>query len=176
MLLLGTAVSFGALAWVCLNIWTVPAGMFWHLFHGKSASFEGHLLHVPWDMWASNTSAHDLSIIRAAPQYSLLHSPSGILLFVRWQGPPTDISKNYERIAAANGSRMGYRFQGLQKLEGQKGSVFCWELAKTDLSSMTVSCLFDNDTLSASYDGSPKYLAGFYKAVAVVAGARPELQ
>jgi len=54
--------------------------------------------------------------------------------------------------------------------------VFCWELTKTDLSSMTVSCLFDNDTLSASYDGSPKYLAGFYKAVAVVAGARPELQ
>ena len=103
-----------------------------------------------------------------------MHSPSGILLFVRGQGAPTDFSKNYEKLAAANGSQKGYRFQDLQKLEGQKGSVFCWELTKADSSSITISCRFDHDTLSASYDGSPMYRAGFYEAVAVIAGARSE--
>jgi hypothetical protein len=174
MLLLGTAVSFGVLVWISFNIWTTPAGMFWHLVHGKSASFEGHPIHVPWDMWVSSSNTNALTIIRQAPQYSWTHSPSGILLFVRDQGAPTDFSKNYERIAATNGSQKGYRFQGLQKLEGQKGSVFCWELTKADSSSITISCQFDHDTLSARYDGSPMYRAGFYKAVAVVAGARSE--
>jgi hypothetical protein len=137
-------------------------------------SFEGHPIHVPWDMWVSSSNTNALTIIRQAPQYSWTHSPSGILLFVRDQGAPTSFSKNYERIAATNGSQKGYRFQDLQKLEGQKGSVFCWELSKADSSSITISCHFDHDTLSASYDGSPMYRAGFYEAVAVIAGARSE--
>jgi hypothetical protein len=157
ILIAGVALSFAMSVWILFNVWTAPAGLFWHLFHGKFASFDGRRIHVPWDMWVSSSGVHSLSIIRDAPLHPFLHSPSGILLFVRRQGPATDMSKNYDRIATAYRSRAGYLFQGVQELEGRNGIVFCWELTTADSSSSSISCLFDEDTLSANFEGSAVY-------------------
>src|SRR5271169_6774371 len=80
MLLLGAIISLGALVWISLSIWTAPLGLMWHFFHGHSASFEGHRVDVPWDMWVSRSTPGVLLMVRHTPKYPLLQSPSAIFL------------------------------------------------------------------------------------------------
>lgn len=173
-LLLAAALLFGVLVWASSNVWTAPAGVVWHLFHGSSVSFEGHQIGVPWDMLVPLSGDRALMIIREAPKYPLLHSPAATILIARGAGQPTDMSRNYDKIARANGQPPnGYRFQGVRQVSAAKGTIYCWELASLDASSLSISCWFDKDTLAASYGGSPAYRERFYRVLAAVSGAPP---
>jgi hypothetical protein len=171
MVLAGTLL-FAALVWVSLNVWTASLGVVWHVFHGNFTSFEGHRIHVPWDMLVLRSADPSLTMVREAPTYPILRSPGGIVLIERRSGPANDMSKYYDRIARANEQpRNGYRFQGIRQLSSAKGTVYCWEMDRLDASQLSISCWFDKDTLGATYDGSPVYRNEFYKAIETVAGA-----
>jgi hypothetical protein len=172
--LLAAALLFGALVWISLNVWTAPAGLVWHLFHGTSVSFEGHRIGVPWDMLVPLSGDRALMMIREAPNHPIpmLHSPAGTILIQRGAGRPIDVSKDYKIIARVNEQPPdGYRFQGVRQLSSAKGTIYCWELARLDASYLSISCWFDKDTLTASYGGSPAYRERFYQVLAAVSGA-----
>jgi hypothetical protein len=121
----------GVMAWLLLQFWTAPVGVLSHLIFGQTTLFEGHLIHVPWDMWVQDSTRDHVGLIREASRFRLLHSPSGFIILLRGSGPVTDMSKNYERIASANEQpQNGFRLQALHKLAGTKGTVYCWELAQ----------------------------------------------
>ena len=165
-------VLFLALVWASMNIWTAPAGMIWHACHGNFTSFEGRKIHVPWDMMVLRSSDQAISLLREPPKYPILASRSGIIQIMRTRAPATDMSKYYDRIAGANEvAPNGYRLQGLRQLSAPKGTVYCWEIARLDASHLSISCWFDQDTLSASYEGSRVYSQEFYNAVESVSGA-----
>jgi hypothetical protein len=173
-LLLAAALLFGALVWISLNVWTAPAGLVWHLFHGTSVSFEGRKIAVPWDMLVPLSGDRALMMIREAPSHpiSMLHSPAAVILIQRDAGRPTDMSKDYATIARVNEQPPnGYRFNGLRQLSASKGTIYCWELARLDAPYLSISCWFDKDTLAASFGGSPVYREHFYKVLAAVSAA-----
>jgi hypothetical protein len=175
-LFLAAALLFGVLVWVSSNAWTAPAGLVWHLFHGTSVSFEGHKIGVPWDMLVPLSGDRALMMTREVPSHPIpmLHSPAATILIQRDAGRPTDMSRNYDKIARANEQPPdGYRFQGLRQLSAAKGTIYCWELARLDASYISISCWFDKDTLAASYGGSPAYRERFYRVLAIVSGAPP---
>src|ERR1700735_1241730 len=125
--LLAGAFLFLSLVWVCLNVWTAPIGMIWHIFHGNFTSFEGRKIHVPWDMWVLR-SPESITVLREAPKYPILRSPASIILIQRTEGAATDMSKYYDRISHANElPPNGYRLRGLRQLSASKGTVYCWE-------------------------------------------------
>jgi hypothetical protein len=165
-------ILFAALVWACMNVWTAPMGVIWHTFHGGSASFEGHKIHVPWDMIVLQQDDQSITIIREAPKYPILRSPRGVIQIARNRAPATDMSQYYDRIARTNElPPKGYTFQGLHQLSAPKGTVYCWEMARLDSSELSISCWFDKDTLGAALEGSPVYSQEFYKAVETVSGA-----
>lgn len=173
-LLLAAALLFGALVWASSNVWTASAGLVWHLFHGTYVSFEGHKIRVPWDMLVPLSGDRALMIIREAPKYSLLHSPSATILIQRGARQPADMSKDYDRIARTNEQPPdGYRFQGVRQVSSPKGTIYCWELARLDAPYLSISCWFDKDTLAASFGGSPVYRERFYRVLAAVSAAPP---
>lgn len=94
---LAVAVLLGGFTWVSLDVWTAPAGLIWHAFHGSTVSFEGRKIPVPRDMWVRKTSDMAVIMIREAPKYPLLHSPAGTIVFERSPGRATDMSKDYAR-------------------------------------------------------------------------------
>ncbi len=133
--LLAGVLLFGALVWVSLNVWTASVGLVWHLFHGNFTSFDGHRIHVPWDMWIHRSADQTLTIVREAPKYPILRSPAGIILIQRIPGRATDMSKDYDRIARdSERARNGYQFQGVHQLATAKGHGYCWELVRLDSS------------------------------------------
>ena len=69
--LLAGVLSLGVLIWGSLNVWTAPAGVLWHLFHGDVASFNGIKFHVPWDMWIHRSSDQSLMIVRESPRFPI---------------------------------------------------------------------------------------------------------
>jgi hypothetical protein len=171
-MVLAGVVLLAALVWISLNVWTASFGLVWHLFHGNFTSFEGHGIHVPWDMLVLRSADPSLTMVRETPKYPILRSPGGIILIERRSGPANDMSKYYDRIARANEQpQNGYQLQGLHKMSSAKGTVYCWEMDRLDASSLSISCWFDKDTLSASYDGSPVYRNEFFKAIEAAAGA-----
>jgi hypothetical protein len=172
-LLLAAALLFGALVWISLDVWTAPAGLVWHLFHGTSVSFEGHKVAVPWDMLVPLSGDRALMMTRQVPSHPIpmLHSPAATILIQRDVGQPTDMSKEYATIARVNEQPPnGYRFNGLRQLFAAKGAIYCWEVMQLDESYISISCWFDKDTLAASFGGSPAYRERFYKVLAAVSG------
>jgi hypothetical protein len=175
-LLLAAALLFGALVWISLDVWTAPAGLVWHLFHGSSVSFEGHRVAVPWDMLVLHLDEKAFMMTRQVPSHAIpiLHSPAAVILIQRDARQPTDMSKDYATIARVNEQPPnGYRFDGLRQLSAPKGTIYCWELARLDTPYLSISCWFDKDTLAASFGGSPAYRERFYKVLAAVSGPPP---
>jgi len=162
----------GGSVWLSLNVWTAPVGLIWHSIHGRSIIFDGHTVDVPWDMWVENSSAQSLMIIREAPKYPLQQLPAGTIIIQRGSGRAADMSKDYDRIVRADETPpKGYRLQGTRRLFSEKGTAYCWELARTDASHISISCWFDKDTLVAWYEGSPLYRDRFYRVLAAATGA-----
>jgi hypothetical protein len=158
--------------WFVPTVWTAGHGLAWHTLHGRFARFEDHQIQIPWDMWVVSSGNETLTILRQAPKYSVLHPPYGILLITRGSGPPTDMAKNYDRIAQSNEqTRGGLHSLGVRKILAGKGTGYCWESANSDLSNLYISCWFDKDTLAASYEGTTAYREEFYKVVSLISGA-----
>src|SRR6266571_589839 len=169
-LLLAGILLMGVLVWISLNVWTVPVALVWHLFHGNLTSFDGHSIHVPWDMWIYRPPGQALIINREAPRYSILRSPAGSILIERSPGRATDMSKDYDRIARTNERPpSGYRLDRTRRLSAAQGTGYCWELTRIDSPYLSISCWFDKDTLAATYGGSPIYRDEFYKVLAAIA-------
>jgi hypothetical protein len=162
-----------ALVWITLDVWTAPLGFVSHVLRGTYASFEGQAVRVPWDMWVQLSDNDTLMIVRRAPTYPLLNSPWGTIMIQRGTGQPTNMARDFDKIARASEELNGYQFQDLHQLSAPKGTVYCWESLKNDSPTLSISCWFDNDTLAASYAGSPDYRSRFYNVIAVVTGARP---
>ena len=159
------------LVWVSLDVWTAPVGMVWHLFHGRFTSFEGHKILVPWDMWAEHNSVGAIDIIRTQPDYPIARSRTGVIMIQRVP-VRTDMTKVYDRVSQINGTAVaGYKYLGLQRLQAPRGAVYCWEQARLDSGDLYVECWFDNDTLAATYAGSPTYREDFYDSIKAVSGA-----
>jgi hypothetical protein len=168
-LLLAGVLLMGVLVWISLSVWTVPVALVWHLFHGNLTSFDGHDIHVPWDMWIYRSAGQTLMITREAPRYSILRSPAGTMLIERSPGRATDMLKDYDRIARTNEQPpTGYRLDRIRQVPTAKGTGYCWELARIDSPYLSISCWFDKDTLAASYGGSPIYRDEFYKVLAAI--------
>jgi hypothetical protein len=154
------------LEWAVSSIWTAQAGLLWHLFHGNYAWFNGNKVQVPWDMWVQRPADDTLMIVREAPKYPILRSPAGTIIIGRFPGPAVDMSKDYRRFASANErARDGYQLRGVNKIKTEKGLGYCWELVRTDVSNVSISCQFDNDTLTAGFEGSLAYRTRFYDAI-----------
>lgn len=169
---LAVVLLFGALEWVSLNVWTAPIGMVWHLFHGSFTPFDGHKIHVPWDMWVSNSADHSVVIIRPASKHPVLRSPAGVMLIDRSRRPVTDLSKNYERFARTLEHPLdGHQFLGVHRLSTPTGYGYCWEQSKFDFSELYITCVFEKDTLGGSYVGSSAYRKDFYAAIEAASGA-----
>lgn len=137
---LAVAVLLGGFTWVSLDVWTAPAGLIWHAFHGSTVSFEGRKIPVPRDMWVRKTSDMAVIMIREAPKYPLLHSPAGTIVFERSPGRATDMSKDYATIAHANESpaQKGYQVQVL-RFPAPNGPAFCWQTTHPDRSDLYIS-------------------------------------
>jgi hypothetical protein len=157
--------------WLMPTVWTAGHGLAWHALHGNFARFEDHQIQIPWDMWVVSSGNEALTILRQAPKYSVLHSPYGILVITRGSDPPTDMSKNYDRIAQSNEqTARGLHSLGVRKIFAAKGTGYCWESANSDLSIYSISCWFDKDTLAGSYEGAAAYREEFYKVISLISG------
>ena len=82
-LILAATVFLAVALWVSSDVWTGPAGLIWHVFHGNFVSLDGQKIRVPWDMWVLRSDDQNLTILRQPPKYSILHSPSGLMLIGR---------------------------------------------------------------------------------------------
>jgi hypothetical protein len=153
-----------------LFIWTAGLAVGWHLVCGKSISFEGQRIPVPWDMFAIHSPDRmAFSMVRWAAPFPILRSPAGLIFISRNPGATPDSPEHFDRLAQALArSPNGYRLQAVRKLTVAKGTATCWEDANVDSSSISISCLFDKDNLSASLEGSPTYREPFYRALELV--------
>jgi hypothetical protein len=173
-LLLITTLVLLTVCWVFLDVWTAGLGLGWHAIHGGSTSFEGHKIHVPWDMVVlGNADNKGPTMLRESARYPIFRFPSGVMMISR--GPQlTDMSKFYDKIAQAESTpTLGYGFRGLLQISAPKGQVYCWELARPNSSDLHISCWFDKDSLIASFIGDSRYRQEFYNAVQIVSGASP---
>lgn len=146
-------------------------GIGWHALHGSSFEFEGHRITVPWEM-AVFPSRTGFAIVRQMPKYAILKPPYGSVLVTRGLGPPTDMSKNYQRILQAVQPPKGYHLLDLRKFPGVKGTISCWEDADATASDLYIECWFDKDTLMATYSGTNTYRDMFYRIVSQLAKKR----
>jgi hypothetical protein len=163
-----------ALAWFFANVWTAPTGIGWHAVHGSDVAFQGQKIPVPWDMWVSNSDDEGLAITREAARDPLFRSASGLILISRTKagGTNLDMAKNYDRLTRENqDSPTGFIYKGVRELSAANGKGYCWESVSVDAQYDSISCLFDKDTLAASFVGSPGYRDKFYRIVDEISGA-----
>jgi hypothetical protein len=161
--------AFGSLVWITLNVWTAPTGILWHVFHGRATAFGSQKIVVPWDMWVDRPN-QSLMIIREPAKYRLVNSPWGTIVLVRGRGQPTSPTSNYSRIARSEEQLPeGFRLQLVREVRSGKQRGLCWESSRIGTPEPMISCHFDNDTLSATFNGTSKYSDAFYSAISAAA-------
>jgi hypothetical protein len=157
--------TLGSLIWISLNVWTAPAGILWHVLHGRFITFGGQKIAVPWDMWV-NRSNQSCLIIREAAKYRLLNSPWCTIVLARGAGQPTNMVTDYSRIAHSEEQLPeGFRLRLVREVRSGKRKGYCWESSRVDTPELVISCHFDNDTFSAAFSGNSKYSNAFYEAI-----------
>ncbi len=168
-------IAFGLFS---LFMWTAGLAVGWHLIRGNFISFEGQKIRVPWDMFALHSEdQRAISMVRWAAPIPILRSPAGMIFISRRPVVVIEDQKYLDRLAIAFAeSPKGYRLKAVRKLTVRKGTATCWEHLSVDSSSMSINCLFDTDTISASFEGSPSYRDPFYRALGLVLGATSPAQ
>jgi hypothetical protein len=157
--------SFGVLIWISLNVWTAPAGILWHVFHGRFITFGGQKIAVPWDMWVDGSSESTI-MIREAAKYRLLNSPWGTIVLARGAGKPTDLVTDNGRIVRSEEQLPeGFHLRLVREVRSGKRKGYCWESSRVDTPELIISCHFDHETLSAAFSGNSKYSNAFYEAI-----------
>jgi hypothetical protein len=157
--------------WASMDVWTAPMGLAWHALHGSSVSFEGRSIPVPWDMWVDQRP-DSLFMVRWAPKVRLFGAPHGVALILRTRALARRENEQRTGEAFAVPPR-GYEFQGTLDIGGSGARGRCWKHARYDGEALSISCRFEEGTLSGSFEGSPKYEQAFYEGLtAVTAGPR----
>jgi hypothetical protein len=162
---LALVLAFSVVVWISLDVWTAPAGILWHLFHGRSTIFAGEKIVVPWDMWVDGSS-QSIAITREAAKYGLLNSPWGTIVLARGEGQRTNMVTDYGRIARSEEQLpKGFRLRLVREVRLEKRKGYCWESSRVDTPELMISCHFDNETFSAAFRGNSKYSNVFYEAI-----------
>lgn len=167
-LMLASILLVGICVWAALNVWTAPLGLAWHLFHGQFAFFHGHPIKVPWDMFVLQSGGGNITILREAPRYAVLGSPSGLMIMVR-------VPRQSAGRQGFGGSAPTYLQppKEYQPSAGQKielgQNVFCSQYERADLPRFYIACSSTND--SFVYEGDARYCDSFYSGVTAASKA-----
>lgn len=177
--LLGVMLLLSALGLFSLHVWTAPLGWAWHLFHGRYTTFEGRKVRVPWDMLVHRSGDGALMIKRSGTKYAFFKSPAGAILISRTHGHKPDLSKEYDirtNLIAGVKASSGFRLREVRKISADKGFEYCWEFMQSDFRTLDIDCVFNQNSLSVIFLGSPEYRERFYSVLADLSYEPSELK
>ena len=160
-----------ALVWLCVALGVlliIPwLGWAWRLIHGDSIESSGALLKVPPRYLAGGSSDGRVSMWRCEFGVPLWPAPYGFLeIYPNPDRRKIDLKLDLNRLQAILISQEGSEGMNLdaqREIGTEVGRAVCFQFKSGKRSS--VSCFFDNSTLSVHYDGSEKFAGDVYELV-----------